>query len=184
MNCSLAININIAALLIISVVLLGAYYVQFVKGEYPCPLCLLQRFGMLGVAFGAMLNLRYGPRPAHYGVSLVSAVFGASVSARQILLHIVPGTGGYGTSVLGLQLYTWAFIVFAAAILLIGLMMLFEKQFQEDSQTKTPPRTSPLVTSVFFLVVFIAASNAVSAFLECGLGQCPGNPVSYIELDK
>ena len=111
MSPSLATKMNIAGLLVICGVLLGAYYMQFVMGEFPCPLCLLQRLGMLGVGFGAMLNLRYGVRPAHYGVSLISAVFGASVSVRQILLHIVPGTGAYGTPVLGLHLYTWVYRV-------------------------------------------------------------------------
>jgi disulfide bond formation protein DsbB len=94
---------------------------------------------MLGVAFGAMLNLRYGIRPSHYGVSLISAVFGACVSTRQILLHIVPGTGtsGYGSAVLGLHLYTWAFIVFAVVILLIGIVMFFEGQFEKNADNKS-----------------------------------------------
>lgn len=186
MTPTLANRINIAGLLIISGVLLGAYYIQFVKGEFPCPLCLLQRLGMLGVALGAMLNIRYGLRPAHYGVSLISAVFGASVSARQILLHIVPGAGqsGYGSAVLGMHLYSWAFVVFAVAILLIGIMMLFDKQFEKDDASESKSRKTPLTTVVFFLVVLIALSNVITTFLECGLAQCPDNPVSYIELGK
>ncbi len=184
MSPSLALRINVAGILIISGVLLGAYYVQFGKGEVPCPLCLIQRLGMLGVAFGAMLNLRYGLRPAHYGVSLLSAVFGASVSVRQILLHILPGDTGYGSAVFGLHLYTWAFIVFAVAILLIGIMMLFDSQFETADSNDSKSRKSSLLIVVFFLVVLIALSNVITTFLECGLAQCPDNPVSYIELGK
>lgn len=104
MTPSLATRINSYAVLGICGVLLGAYYIQFVEGEFPCPLCLLQRLAMLGVAFGAMLNLRYGIHTRHYGVSLLSAVFGASISIRQILLHIDPSDSGYGSPVLGMHL--------------------------------------------------------------------------------
>ncbi len=179
MTPSLAIRLNAFAILGLCGVLLGAYYIQFVEGEYPCPLCLLQRLAMLGVAFGAMLNLRFGIRTRHYGVSLLSAVFGASVSIRQILLHIDPSDSGYGSPILGLHLYTWAFIIFAVAILLIGVMMFFETQFKDSSEDRSAKSIGWFVKAVFFLVVLIAASNVVTTFLECGFGQCPDNPVSY-----
>jgi len=182
MTPSLATRINSYAVLGICGVLLGAYYIQFVEGEFPCPLCLLQRLAMLGVAFGAMLNLRYGIHTRHYGVSLLSAVFGASISIRQILLHIDPSDSGYGSPVLGMHLYTWAFIVFAVVILLIGIMMFFETQFEDSSENRSAKSIGWFVKAVFFLVVLIAAVNVVTTFLECGLGQCPDNPTSYKEL--
>jgi disulfide bond formation protein DsbB len=182
MTPSLAARINSYAVLGICGVLLGAYYIQFVEGEFPCPLCLLQRLAMLGVAFGAMLNLRYGIHTRHYGVSLLSAIFGASVSIRQILLHIDPSDSGYGSPVLGMHLYNWAFIVFAVVILLIGIMMFFETQFEENADNKSTSNLSRFIKAVFFLVVLIAAANVVTTFLECGLGQCPDNPTSYKEL--
>jgi len=182
MTPSLATRINSYAVLGICGVLLGAYYIQFVEGEFPCPLCLFQRLAMLGVAFGAMLNLRYGIRPSHYGVSLLSAIFGASVSLRQILLHIDPSDSGYGSPVLGMHLYTWAFIVFAVVILLIGIMMFFEPQFEDSSENRSAKSIGWFIKAVFFLVVLIAAVNVVTTFLECGLGQCPDNPTSYKEL--
>ncbi|MCZ6791467.1 MAG: disulfide bond formation protein B [Candidatus Dadabacteria bacterium] len=182
MTPSLATRINSYAVLGICGVLLGAYYIQFVEGEFPCPLCLFQRLAMLGVAFGAMLNLRYGIRPSHYGVSLLSAIFGASVSIRQILLHIGPSDTGYGSPVLGMHLYTWAFIVFAVVILLIGIMMFFETQFEDSSENRSAKSIGWFVKAVFFLVVLIAASNVITTFLECGFGQCPDNPTSYKEL--
>ena len=182
MTPSLATRINSYAVLGICGVLLGAYYIQFVEGEFPCPLCLLQRLAMLGVAFGAMLNLRYGIHTRHYGVSLLSAVFGASISIRQILLHIDPSDSGYGSPVLGMHLYTWAFIVFAVVILLIGIMMFFETQFEDSSENRSAKSIGWFVKAVFFLVVLIAASNVITTFLECGFGQCPNNPTSYKEL--
>ena len=29
------------------VVMLAAFYIQFAMGEFPCPLCMLQRYGMI-----------------------------------------------------------------------------------------------------------------------------------------
>jgi disulfide bond formation protein DsbB len=182
MTPSLAARINSYAVLGICGVLLGAYYIQFVEGEFPCPLCLLQRLAMLGVAFGAMLNLRYGIHTRHYGVSLLSAIFGASVSIRQILLHIDPSDSGYGSPVSGMHLYTWALIVFVVAIFLIAVMMFFEGQFEKNADNKSTSSLSRFIKAVFFLVVLIAAVNVVTTFLECGLGQCPDNPTSYKEL--
>ena len=44
-------------------VLTAALVMQFVFGELPCPLCLLQRVALVGVAYGLLLNLRFGPQP-------------------------------------------------------------------------------------------------------------------------
>lgn len=184
MSPLLATKINALAILIICGVLLGAYFIQFVEGELPCPLCLLQRLALLGVVFGAMLNLRYGIRPRHYGVSLLSAALGASISIRQILLHISPidGTSGYGSPIFGYHLYTWAFIVFAVSIVLIAVMMLLKSQFELEGDGTKRKVMTPFTKAVFFLVVVIAAANVVTTFLECGFLQCPDNPKCYIEL--
>ena len=118
---------HLIALLLLAMPLLGAFGIQLLMHEIPCPLCLLQRVGMLGVAVGLMMNLRFGIRPLHYGISIVSALVGAAISTRQILLHIVPsadGITGYGDAVLGMHLYTWALVVFLASILGIALLMI------------------------------------------------------------
>ncbi|WP_409072021.1 disulfide bond formation protein B, partial [Listeria monocytogenes] len=46
----------------------------------PCPLCLLQRILFALLAVGPILNIRYGPRPSHYALSLLAAIVGAVVS--------------------------------------------------------------------------------------------------------
>ena len=51
-NC--ARKINILFIFMICTPLIGAYFIQFVKGEFPCPLCLLQRLAMVGIACGAI----------------------------------------------------------------------------------------------------------------------------------
>lgn len=40
-------------LLTLAGILSAAAWLQYAGGEIPCPLCLLQRFAMFGVAFGS-----------------------------------------------------------------------------------------------------------------------------------
>lgn len=167
----------------ICIPLIGAYWIQFVEGEFPCPLCLLQRLAMLGVAIGAMMNLRFGVRTSHYAVTLFSALFGAAVSTRQILLHIMPGDSGYGSAVFGWHLYTWGLVIFMATIAVVGLMMLFEKQFELGAVTTPRPMTKP-VMAVFALVILLTAANIASTFLMCGLAPCPDSPENYLLLSN
>ena len=178
MNANSAGNINAIAILGICGILLGAYYIQFVKGEFPCPLCLLQRVAMLGVALGAMLNLRFGVHPAHYGISILSAVFGACISARQILLHINTPGSGYGSPVFGMHLYSWALIVFIATVVFIGLMLFSDSQYEDYDEFKSTKAVPWFPSLVFFIVFIITATNIATTYLECGLEQCPENPDS------
>ena len=170
MNRSSAILLNTLGLYAIAGILLVAFAMQFALGELPCPLCLLQRAFFLALAIGPILNLRYGPRPAHYALSMLAALAGAAVSARQILLHILPGDPGYGSAVLGYHYYTWAFILFVAALVLLALMLVFDRQFL----TAEAPRSAPFGALAVWLVIGLAAANVI-----CGFSVCPDNPVRY-----
>ena len=170
----------------ICIPLIGAYWIQFAEGEFPCPLCLLQRLAMLGVAIGAMMNLRFGVRTSHYAVTIFSAIFGGAVSTRQILLHVAPGNPngpGYGSPVFGWHLYTWGLVIFVATIAVIGMMMLFEKHFDFGSPAAPRPMSKP-VMAVFALVTFLAAANILSTFLMCGFSPCPDSPDQYLLLSR
>src|SRR5258708_18791189 len=133
MTRSHAVSLNALGLYGIAGVLAAAFAAQLWLGELPCPLCLLQRIQFAMLAIGPILNVRFGPRPSHYALSLLVACAGAAFAARQILLHIAPGDPGYGSALFGYHYYTWAFIGFAAAIVLIAAMLLFDRQFQEES---------------------------------------------------
>ena len=129
-------------------VLLGAFAYQFWYRDLPCTLCLLQRVAMMGVAFGAAMNVVLGPDPRHYGVCLVSAVFGAVISIRQTLLHINPyfdtktsqptlsatSNPPFGQAVMGLDLYVWGVLIFGTVILAVGVVQLFRGQFRPSVQ--------------------------------------------------
>ncbi|MBK8754677.1 MAG: disulfide bond formation protein B [Candidatus Competibacteraceae bacterium] len=122
---------NLIALVGITLLLLVALFDQFVLGELPCPLCLLQRVAFIMVGMGFLLNVRCGTAPLHYGLVILSALAGAFASGRQILLHIVPGTGAYGSALFGLHFYTWAFVAFMLTLLGVGLILLVETRVGE-----------------------------------------------------
>jgi disulfide bond formation protein DsbB len=179
MSPELGRKLNVLFVLAVTLILLGAYGVQFGAGELPCPLCLLQRLAMLGVGTGAALNVLYGVRPRHYGLSLASAIFGGIVAGRQVLLHIQPGDPGFGAPVFGLHLYTWSFIAFLCIALVHAMMLCLDRQFAPIETTSPPLPLTRAASSVLALFLFVAVANVATTFLLCGLGPCPDNPTHY-----
>src|SRR5258705_10518520 len=90
MSQARAITLNALSLYAVALVLAAAFAAQFILHELPCPLCLLQRILFAALAVGPILNIRFGPRPSHYAMSLLAAVAGAVASTRQVRLHIMP----------------------------------------------------------------------------------------------
>jgi disulfide bond formation protein DsbB len=178
MTRSHAVSLNALGLYGIAGVLAAAFAAQLWLSELPCPLCLLQRIQFALLAVGPMLNVRFGPRPSHYAISLLTAAGGAAFAMRQVLLHIMPGDPGYGSALLGYHYYTWAFIGFAVAIALIAAMLLFDGQFKDDG-TAQPVRANAFVQGAVWLVIGLTALNVVSTLLECGFAACPDNPIDY-----
>lgn len=174
----LAITLNALGLYAIAVVLAAAFAAQLLLHELPCPLCLLQRIQFALLAIGPIMNLRWGPRPSHYGLSLLAAAAGLAFSTRQVLLHILPGDPGYGSALLGYHYYTWALIAFGAAIVLIAVMLLFDRQF-EPEQSQQAEAAGIFAAAAVWLVIALTGLNVVSTLLECGFGACPDNPVAY-----
>lgn len=173
--------INIVALVGLLGVLTGSLDLQILVGEQPCPLCLLQRSGMIGLAVGPVMNLLWGMRPAHYAVSILAALTGGAASTRQILLHIAtPGDPGYGPAVAGFHLYTWAFITFAIGAAGCAVLLLFGSQFslgdtgvlRQRGWMRIATMTVVLWTLVYLVII------AVTVLPECGLGMCPDDPES------
>ena len=72
--------------------LLGfGYYLQFVLGLDPCPLCILQRVAYLGVGLVCLVGFFHGPATRIYAApALVCALAGAAVASRQVWLQHLP----------------------------------------------------------------------------------------------
>lgn len=184
MSETLARQLNALGLFAICAVLLAAFVDQFLFGELPCPLCILQRAGFALAGAGLALNLLAGIRPAHYGLAILGAVAGGAVSLRQIALHMVPGTGAYGEAILGLHLYSWAFLIFGAIVAGTALMLLSSRQFTPEfalDGTRPPGRLLPALALGLFALLVLA--NALSTLAECGVGLCPDDPHGYRGID-
>jgi disulfide bond formation protein DsbB len=176
----LAFSLNTLALALITAVLAGAFVEQIVFGELPCPLCLLQRAGLIAVGLGFLLNLRFGIQPLHYGVTLLGALVGAAASVRQILLHIAPGDPGYSKAIFGFHLYTWSFVTFVCIIAGVAILLCLSNKTQ-NGRPVFAGRITGLVMLAFLVIVF---GNLASTLLECGFTQCSDDPVRYLWLDN
>ena len=177
---ALSLWLNLLGVLGISVLLGTAFYYQLAFSQLPCPLCLLQRVGLLAIGLAFLFNVRLGVSNIHYAMAIVAALVTGAIAARQVLLHIAPGNAGYGDLFLGLHFYTWALIASMVSILAVAFMMLM---LDDGVVAKTPGRDNRppryLSETVTVAFVWLIAGNLVSTVLECGAGQCADDPVSY-----
>ncbi len=167
-------------------VILAAISTQFTNGEMPCPLCMLQRMGMILVGIGSVWmagmarkgTLNLGKAARCYGLMILSACLGGFVSVRQINLHILPGDPGYGGTVAGLHLYTWALITFIIVVLYCGITMLFTRELFPVMPSGKAARIASNLMIGLFLAVIVA--NIVLVFLEEGFHPVlPDDPSRY-----
>lgn len=164
-----------------------ALMLQFAYGELPCPLCMLQRYAMILGTLGALWIVRQAQAgtltATHYmqglGLGTLGAFAGAVFGGRQVMLHILPGDQGYGAPVLGLHLYSWAFITFAVVIVFSAILAILAPAALPEApkQNSTAARLSSAIGLVFLAVIGINAVMIV--FLEGFSWVLPDNPTSY-----
>lgn len=177
----LAATANVWVLILVLVAAFGA---QFVNGELPCPLCVLQRVALMLCALGP-LYLLIGQRDGEVavrdvatagGIGILAGLLGVAASTRQVLLHILPNDPGYGTPILGLHLYTWCLIAFlshiaANALMLVGTAWLSDQRI-------APWRLTGATAAALALIV---VTNIVSVIAEAGWNWLlPENPTRYL----
>ena len=85
---------NLLGFLGCAALIAGAYYMEFVVGLEPCPLCMLQRVALAGLGLVFLLAFLHGPRAwgRHvYGVLvLLTAGVGTAVAGRHVWLQSLP----------------------------------------------------------------------------------------------
>ena len=155
---------NLLLIYILLGVLTGALIVEIYFNQPPCPLCQIQRLGMLGLISAELLNIRFGVRMPHYGLSYLSALVGITASIYQIMLHLCPGNIPYGSLIFGLRPYVWSFIVFACAIVGMSLLLFFYKPVE---RVEDPRKMSGLVGISFFLALLITVLNLIMSISHC-----------------
>jgi len=71
-----------------------ALYLQYVEGQEPCPLCILQRVGFMALAVIFLIGALHGPRRrgawSYSGLALIAATIGGAIAGRQVWLQNLP----------------------------------------------------------------------------------------------
>lgn len=84
----------LAGFLICAGLIAFALYLQYVQGEEPCPLCMLQRLAFMALGVVFLVAALHGPHrtgAAIYGVLLVLfALAGGAVAGRHVWLQSLP----------------------------------------------------------------------------------------------
>ncbi|WP_370930820.1 disulfide bond formation protein B [Bartonella sp. DGB1] len=166
---------NILGLASVVFILIVAFYLQFVRGELPCPLCLLQRAGFALIGVGLLMNIRYGISLSHYAMSILGALAAAGTALRQIALHV--NDDGFGQVFINnWHYYTWSFVLAVIAMIAICLVMMLPCFEDRRHISKRMLRVGAVVASIFFLVVLL---NFVFTIFQCKLGLCPPDSKHY-----
>ena len=166
----------VLVMFVIAGILTSAMTLQYANGELPCPLCLLERFAMLGVCFGIMMNFRHGFSYQNTGFSLLSAIFLLVFSVRQTLLDIYPRPGHeyIGSAILGIHMPVWSIII-ALVILTayaIKLAVIGGDEFLSAASVDEFPMLRRIAQVLSGYVVVVCIVNLVSVVVQCGLGEC------------
>lgn len=164
-----------------------ALLLQFVLGELPCPLCMLQRYGMILSTLGALWIVRQAQTGtltlAGYmqglGLGTLGAFAGAVFAARQVLLHILPGDAGYGSPMLGLHLYSWAFITFIVVIVFTGLLGVLSPVAMPEAPEENSLANHMSSAIGFAFLVMVAINAVMIVFLEGFNWVLPDDPTGY-----
>ncbi|WP_420959311.1 disulfide bond formation protein B [Brucella sp. IR073] len=166
----------LAMLAVIAAILTAAMVMQYGYDELPCPLCLLQRVALLGVAFGIIQQFRSGFSLRNTGLSLLFTIFLLVVSVRQTLLDIYPRPGHsyIGSAIFGLHMPVWSILIALALLIAYAAKLIL---FAEGSHMRNgPPAGQPairaLATVLGLYMVAIVLVNFGSVVLQCGLDQC------------
>src|SRR5258708_24937864 len=86
---------NLAGFLACAGMLAFGYYLQFVVGLEPCPLCILQRIMLLATGIAFLLAAIHRPvrrtgAAVYAGAIALCAFAGAAISARHTWIHHLP----------------------------------------------------------------------------------------------
>jgi len=173
---------NIVGLCGILLVVCTTLSIQFIYHDLPCPLCLLQRLAFFGMALGFIMNLRFNFRASHYTIILLSGFLASFIALRQIVLHIIPGTGSYGAAIFGMHLYTWSYVGSIMTMVLTAILLSFDRQYQSINGNVNQEGNGWRKLTQFLFVVFmlVLLVNTISTFLLCGFKMmCAEDPITY-----
>ncbi|MDQ3446601.1 MAG: disulfide bond formation protein B [Pseudomonadota bacterium] len=161
---------------VVAGILTAAMTLQYVHGELPCPLCLLERVAMFGVCFGIMLNFRRGFSYQNTGFSLLFAIVLLSIAVRQSLLDIYPRPAHeyIGSAIFCIHMPVWSIIIALSLLTAyaIKLAILGGDEYLRAADLSEFPAIRKAADFLSLYIIVICLINFVSVLLQCGLGEC------------
>ena len=165
----------LSMMLVIAAIMTAAMAMQYIGGELPCPLCLLQRVALFGVCFGIILTFRLGDSGRNSGLSLLFAIFLLVVSVRQSLLDIYPRPGHayIGSAVFGIHMPVWCALIALALLIAYAVKLaLLDGRKARAIPLAEFPALARAAKAVGAYVIMLCAINLISAFAQCGFDVC------------
>jgi disulfide bond formation protein DsbB len=164
----------LSMLLVIAAILTAAMGFQYLNGEIPCPLCLLQRVAMFGVCFGLIENFRNGTSDRNAGWSMLFALFLLILSVRQTLIDIYPrpGHGYVGSAVFGVHMPVWSVLIATAILIAFALKFTILGGDGQHAGRKARGALGQVATLASIYVIALCAINFASVVVQCGLDAC------------
>lgn len=180
-SVGLARWINIGAVLLVIGLITGAVTQQFGYGMAPSELGVLERSALVGVAFGALLNLLRGMRPQYYAISLSAAVVGSYSSGMQIVAQASGDTQVDPNEVVfGISFAYWAVGAFLLTVIWVAAMLLWTHSWVALDYGVVrhfgPSRTFAFASMTW--LAFYLVLTFVQVIVQCGAWLCPTDPVS------
>lgn len=87
-------KLNLLGFLFCAAAMAFALYLEYVKGEVPCPLCIFQRIAMIGTGVVFLLATLHGPRRwgrwVYAVLTALVALVGVGLAARHVWLQSLP----------------------------------------------------------------------------------------------
>ncbi|OWT75301.1 MULTISPECIES: disulfide bond formation protein DsbB [unclassified Achromobacter] len=185
-----SIAFNALALLAICAVLCTSLVWEFGHGYPPDAAVQLQRLAYLMAGAGVLLNLRFGPSPAHYAMTLAAALGGIAASGLHVLPRLVASVvpaGGVAAmasipaaadsvTLLGLHPATWSLAGFTALLAWCTFMLVVDRRATDSAM---PRRVGWLTALPMWLFFFAALALAAATALQCGVSTCPAPGHGY-----
>ncbi|ALM84690.1 hypothetical protein [Bordetella sp. N] len=183
-----SITFNALALLAICAVLCTTLVWEFGHGYAPDAAAQLQRLAYLMAGAGLLLNLRFGPSPAHYAMTLAAALIGIAAAGLQVLPRLVGSATeaatagapamatGSPATLLGMQPATWSLAGFAVLLVYCTFMLMLDRRATDNSM---PRRVGMFTALSMWLFFFAALGTTVATGLQCGVSTCPAPGQGY-----
>ncbi|WP_454691821.1 disulfide bond formation protein B [Achromobacter aloeverae] len=176
-----SVLLNALALLVLCAILGLSLVWEFGYGYAPDAAAQLQRLAYLLAGAGLLLNLRFGPSPAHYAVVLAAALGGAAAAGLQVLPPLVGAVAAAPgplapPALLGLRPATWALAGYAVLLVYCTFMLAFDRRAGDSAM---PRRVGVLAALPMWLFLAVALAATGAAGLQCGLSDCPAPGQGY-----